>query len=174
MNVDFAGAKIAAALNSAAAAEAPAKDKLEVVFHRDYKMDDGRWNNNGWLQELPDPITKTVWDGLVLVSRLTAEEYGQMPDDGPPTELVLGRRVELPPPNRRHGQICMNVAFLLGSFVRELELGHVVTSGKPAQVIKHPEVVASYLGTEKEVIARSGRPKRRTPAPTPEPEEILA
>src|SRR6185503_20513235 len=40
----------------------------------DYKMDDGRWNNNGWLQELPDPITKTVWDGLVLVSRQTAQE----------------------------------------------------------------------------------------------------
>src|SRR5205823_3553560 len=76
VNVHFAGPKIAAALNSAAAPDVPAKEKLEVVFHRDYKMDDGRWNNNGWLQELPDPITKTVWDGLVIVSRLTAQEYG--------------------------------------------------------------------------------------------------
>jgi molybdopterin-containing oxidoreductase family iron-sulfur binding subunit len=54
----------------------PAKDNYEVVFRRDYKLDDGRWNNNGWLQELPDPITKTVWDGMVLMSRKTAEELG--------------------------------------------------------------------------------------------------
>ena len=52
------------------------KDRLEVVFHRDYKVDDGRYNNNGWLQELPDPITKLVWDNVVLLSRKTAQELG--------------------------------------------------------------------------------------------------
>src|SRR2546426_4064371 len=51
-------------------------DALPILFHRDYKLDDGRWNNNGWLQELPDPITKIVWDGMVLMSRKTAEELG--------------------------------------------------------------------------------------------------
>jgi MoCo/4Fe-4S cofactor protein with predicted Tat translocation signal len=69
--------KIANDLFAAAATPTtPDKDNLEVVFHRDYKLDDGRWNNNGWLQELPDPITKTVWDGLILMSRKTAEELG--------------------------------------------------------------------------------------------------
>ena len=52
------------------------KDSLEVVFHRDYRLDDGRWSNNGWLQEFPDPITKITWDCLVLVSRKTAQELG--------------------------------------------------------------------------------------------------
>ena len=52
----------------------PGKDSLEVVFMRDYRLDDGRNSNNGWLQEMPDPITKTVWDGLVLISRKTADE----------------------------------------------------------------------------------------------------
>ncbi len=52
------------------------KDNLEVVFHRDYRMDDGRWNNNGWLQEFPDPVTKVTWDGLILISRKTAAELG--------------------------------------------------------------------------------------------------
>src|SRR2546423_1010617 len=33
-------------------------------------------DNNGRLQELPDPIKKTVWDGLILVSRLTEQEDG--------------------------------------------------------------------------------------------------
>jgi ABC-type branched-subunit amino acid transport system ATPase component len=37
-----------------------------------------------------------------------------------------------------------------------LDLGAVVTRGKPEEVIRHPEVVASYLGTTKEVIERSG------------------
>jgi len=55
---------------------APSQDKLEVVFHRDSRVDDGRYNNNGWLQELPDPITKMVWDNVILLSKKTADDYG--------------------------------------------------------------------------------------------------
>jgi molybdopterin-containing oxidoreductase family iron-sulfur binding subunit len=54
----------------------PSKEFLEVVFHRDYSLDDGRYNNNGWLQELPDPVTKIVWDNGILISRKTAQELG--------------------------------------------------------------------------------------------------
>ncbi|MFA6544434.1 MAG: TAT-variant-translocated molybdopterin oxidoreductase [Limisphaerales bacterium] len=66
----------AGAIASAAAASVPSKDKLEVVFHRDYSVDDGRYTNNGWLQELPDPVTKIVWDNAVLLSRETAVQLG--------------------------------------------------------------------------------------------------
>jgi branched-chain amino acid transport system ATP-binding protein len=38
-----------------------------------------------------------------------------------------------------------------------LELGAVVTRGAPLEVVEHPQVVASYLGTSEEVIKRSGR-----------------
>ena len=51
-------------------------NNLEVVFYRDAKVDDGRYANNGWMQELPDPITKMTWDNAVLVSRKTARELG--------------------------------------------------------------------------------------------------
>jgi len=54
----------------------PAKENLEVIFYRDAKVDDGRYANNGWMQELPDPITKMTWDNAVLVSRKTAKELG--------------------------------------------------------------------------------------------------
>ncbi|HEY3761038.1 MAG TPA: TAT-variant-translocated molybdopterin oxidoreductase [Verrucomicrobiae bacterium] len=47
---------------------------LEVIFYRDSKADDGFYANNGWMQELPDPITKIVWDNAVLVSRKTARD----------------------------------------------------------------------------------------------------
>jgi molybdopterin-containing oxidoreductase family iron-sulfur binding subunit len=52
------------------------KDSLEVIFQRDYSVDDGRYSNNGWLQELPDPVGKFVWDNVVLLSRKTARELG--------------------------------------------------------------------------------------------------
>ena len=45
-------------------APAPGQDSLEVVFRRDYSVDDGRCTNNGWLQEMPDPITKLTWDNV--------------------------------------------------------------------------------------------------------------
>jgi molybdopterin-containing oxidoreductase family iron-sulfur binding subunit len=51
-------------------------NNLEVIFFRDAKVDDGRYANNGWMQELPDPITKMTWDNAVLVSRKTAKELG--------------------------------------------------------------------------------------------------
>jgi len=52
----------------------PSKDSLEVIFHRDYSVDDGRYSNNGWLQEMPDPITKMVWENVILLSKKTADD----------------------------------------------------------------------------------------------------
>ena len=68
----------------------PAKDNLEVVFCRDHKLDDGRYSNNGWLQELPDPVTKMTWDNAVLISRKTANEIGVKNFDV--VEVKLGNR----------------------------------------------------------------------------------
>ena len=48
------------------AAPAPTLDSPEIVLVRSYAMDDGRYINNGWLQELPDPITKLTWDNAAL------------------------------------------------------------------------------------------------------------
>lgn len=75
---------------SAVKAVALSKDNLEVVFYRDYKLDDGRYSNNGWLQELPDPITKLVWDNTVLMSRKTARELGVKNSDV--VEVKVGGR----------------------------------------------------------------------------------
>ncbi len=49
---------------------------LEVRFVCDHKMDDGRFANNGWLQECPDPITKISWDNAILVSPKLGKELG--------------------------------------------------------------------------------------------------
>jgi molybdopterin-containing oxidoreductase family iron-sulfur binding subunit len=47
---------------------------LEIAFRPDPCVLDGRFANNGWLQELPKPITKLTWDNAVLVSPATAEK----------------------------------------------------------------------------------------------------
>jgi MoCo/4Fe-4S cofactor protein with predicted Tat translocation signal len=53
-----------------------AKDGLEVVFYADAHHWDGRYANNGWLNEMPDPMTKVTWDNAALVSPKTAKALG--------------------------------------------------------------------------------------------------
>jgi len=57
---------------AAAKGDVAGDGKLEVVIRPDPKMDDGRFNNNGWMLELPDPVTKVTWDNVISVSRKTA------------------------------------------------------------------------------------------------------
>jgi molybdopterin-containing oxidoreductase family iron-sulfur binding subunit len=49
------------------------KGEMEVVFAADQALYDGRYANNGWLQELPDPIAKLTWDNAVFISAGAAE-----------------------------------------------------------------------------------------------------
>jgi molybdopterin-containing oxidoreductase family iron-sulfur binding subunit len=44
----------------------------EVVFALDPNILDGRHANNGWLREVPDPMTKVAWDNPALVNKKTA------------------------------------------------------------------------------------------------------
>jgi MoCo/4Fe-4S cofactor protein with predicted Tat translocation signal len=57
-------------------APTPSRDALQVLFRPDYSVWDGRFSNNAWMQELPDPMTKIVWDNAALVSKKTAEGLG--------------------------------------------------------------------------------------------------
>jgi molybdopterin-containing oxidoreductase family iron-sulfur binding subunit len=63
---------------------------LELNFVPDYKLWDGRFAENAWLQELPDPITKSDWDSPVLLSRATMQRLGV--EDGDVLSLALGGR----------------------------------------------------------------------------------
>jgi molybdopterin-containing oxidoreductase family iron-sulfur binding subunit len=46
----------------------PTAQSPEIVLVASYAMDDGRYANNGWLQEMPDPVTKLTWDNAALMS----------------------------------------------------------------------------------------------------------
>jgi len=55
-------------------AQQPAAGPLELVFRTDPSIYDGRFANNGWLQELPKPLTKVTWDNVAIVSPNTAQQ----------------------------------------------------------------------------------------------------
>lgn len=56
-------------------------DGIEVVIRPDHNLLDGRYANNSWLQELPDPMTKITWDNVALMSPNTAEKLGVSNED---------------------------------------------------------------------------------------------
>jgi molybdopterin-containing oxidoreductase family iron-sulfur binding subunit len=59
------------------------RQNLEVRFVADHKLDDGRFANNGWLQECPDPITRLTWDNAILISPRLAKELEIDPKAAP-------------------------------------------------------------------------------------------
>ena len=46
---------------------------IELNIRRDPSIYDGQFSNNGWLQELPKPMTKLTWDNAVLIGPKMAE-----------------------------------------------------------------------------------------------------
>jgi MoCo/4Fe-4S cofactor protein with predicted Tat translocation signal len=63
---------------------------LAVTFRPDPHVWDGRFANNGWLQELPRPLTRVSWDNPALVAPATAERLGLA--DGDVVALQAGGR----------------------------------------------------------------------------------
>ena len=68
---------------------------LEIVFLPSPSLHDGRFANDGWLQELPDPLTKLTWDNPALLSPTTAGALGVASEDVVRLDYA-GRSLELP------------------------------------------------------------------------------
>src|SRR5262249_25291700 len=54
---------------------------LTILFRPDPTIWDGRYANNGWLQELPKPLTKLTWDNAAMIAPSTAEKLGVKTED---------------------------------------------------------------------------------------------
>jgi len=78
-----------------APAKAQSAEELEFIFRPDPTIYDGRFANNGWLQELAKPVTKLTWDNAALVSPKTGQKLG------------IGRKIQSR--GGEHGQVRSSV-----------------------------------------------------------------
>lgn len=111
------------------------EEGLEVVFRLDPTVLDGSFANNAWAQELPDPITKIVWDNVAILSPKTAD--------------ALGVKAEY------HKGVYIVDVIELSLDGRSVELPVWVLPGHP------DESITVFLGYGREIT--STRPERKTP-----------
>jgi len=103
----------------------PAAQGIEVAFRLDHAILDGRFSNNGWLQELPRPITKLTWGNAVMMSPAMAESLG------------VGVRPAMQ--GGEHGQVVTDIV--------ELRAGDRAVRGPAFPVPGHPDgSVTVHLG----------------------------
>jgi len=69
--------------------------KISVILAESYALGDGRHSNNGWLQELPHPVSKITWDNYAAISEKTGKELG-LKTNSLVEVSVNGKKVTLP------------------------------------------------------------------------------
>ncbi len=74
-----------------AALIAPAPGGLELSFRPSPAVHDGRFANVGWLQELPDAVTKMTWGNAALLAPKTALRLGLSNEDGAKLRVGEGK-----------------------------------------------------------------------------------
>ncbi|HEX4822930.1 MAG TPA: TAT-variant-translocated molybdopterin oxidoreductase [Candidatus Polarisedimenticolaceae bacterium] len=87
--------------------------QYEVHFRPSPYVHDGRFSNNGWLQELPDHVTKLTWDNPALLSPATARKLG-VADEGLVKVTVRGKSVTLPVaivPGQADGTVVLTLGY---------------------------------------------------------------
>ena len=66
-----------------------ASNSFSLQIKESYAIRDGRFANNGWLQELPHPVSKIVWDNYAAISPKTANDLGLQSNDL--VEILTGK-----------------------------------------------------------------------------------
>jgi Uma2 family endonuclease len=77
----------------------------------------------------------------IATNLVTAEQYLKWPDTDCLTELIRGQVIEMNPPFARHGQICSKVDRIVGSYVDENELGHLIVNDSGVITKRDPDTV---------------------------------
>jgi molybdopterin-containing oxidoreductase family iron-sulfur binding subunit len=124
-------------------APAPSAGGLELVLRPDPFLHDGRFANDGWLQEIPSPITQLTWDNAALLAPATAARLGLQNEDV--AELRLGDRTLEAPVWIVPGHAADSVTLHLGYGRRRA--GRVGTgAGVDAYALRTSEALAGGTG----------------------------
>lgn len=84
-----------------------------VMLKESETMGDGRWANNGWLQELPSPVAKIVWDNYAAVSPATAKQM-ELKSNDVIKVTIDGRSISIPvfiQPGVAEGQFVIELGY---------------------------------------------------------------
>jgi len=163
----------AAALTLLAGAEIKTTPALELQLYPHLALGDGRSGNNGWLHELPDPVTRITWGGALSIAPRRFDEMKLA--NGDLVEIDVGHAKVVAPAYRHAGMHHDQVALPLGlgraacgvigagvgpnAFpLRRLLDGRLVSSGLPVSIRKAGgrEELAFAQGSD--VIDRARRP----------------
>ena len=153
----FRGASVAAAARTAA----KAADGFELVLFPGTQVHDGRYANNGWLQECPDPVTKMTWSNVVSLSVADGRKLGLKDGDVARVE-VTGRSIELPvvlQPGQAHGVV--SIALGYGRGTGSVAKGHGVNAfplldAEPASANLRMAAKVAGTGTKQELARTQG------------------
>lgn len=96
INIPSSVSAVASTINSA---YKPDNTGIELVLYQKVAIGSGRQANNPWLQEMPDPITKAVWDNYLTIPQSMATEL-EIETNGNDTTMaqltVNGQTIKLP------------------------------------------------------------------------------
>jgi molybdopterin-containing oxidoreductase family iron-sulfur binding subunit len=141
----------AAALLNQGSLKEPGAD-LELVTYFSVAMGDGRYANNAWRQELPDPITKVTWSNFAAISSSLAAKLNLGKD--PVIKIsTLNNQIELPvfiQPGLRDDVVAVALGYgreksgsigqAVGQnaypFLSQSASGQVISMGMPVQISK--------------------------------------
>ena len=108
-------------------------DGIEINFLADASVWDGRYIDNGWLQEAPDPILKLSWDNAALVSPKTAKDlgvYDAIQELEPETDIpLLGKVKNAPKPLIDEGENARAPMALIKTAAGRMEIPVLVAFG---------------------------------------------
>lgn len=151
----------------------PPPDGLELQLYPHLALADGRAANNGWLQELPDPVTRISWGGALSLAPRRFDEMGLA--DGDLVEIDAGHAKLVAPAYRHAGMHADQVALPLGlgraacgvigagvgpnGFpLRILADGRLLAAGLPVAIRKVAGHEALAFAQGSDVIDRDRRP----------------
>lgn len=109
------------------------RKSIEINFLPDASVWDGRYIDNGWLQEAPDPISKLSWDNAALVSPKTAKKLGvyeSVEQLEPETNIpLLGKVKNAPQPSIGEGKGARAPMVLIKTGAGRMEIPVLVAFG---------------------------------------------
>ncbi len=157
------------AVSGAADKLAAAPAGLEVSFVPDYRLLDGRYANNVWLQEMPDPVTKLTWDNALLISAPTARKLGLKTHDRATLKTARGAVTAsvLLQPGHADDSVTIAIGYGRGGVGSEVnargtgvDVNPVRTAGRwfEAGVTVEREGTGEKLALTQEHWAQEGRP----------------